>query len=115
MDRIEVYGSEYVPVEIKTGRVPRAGVWPDHRLQVAAYMMLINEKFNSEVKEGLVRYVKENQTRQISYNPFMEHEVLGVRNEVFDLMNGGLPEFCGKSYCTVCSYGDEFEDHLAKK
>ena len=115
VDRIEIYGNEYVPVEIKTGRVPRTGVWPDHRLQVAAYMMLINEKFNSEVKEGLVRYVKENQTRQIVYNPFMEHEVLGVRNEVFDLMENDLPGFCGKSYCTVCSYGDKFENHLTKK
>ena len=115
IDRIEMYGKEYVPVEIKTGRVPRTGVWPDHRIQVSAYGMLIKEKFGATVKEGMVRYVKEGQTRQVAFNPFMEYEVMKVRNSVFEMAEKEMPKFCGKSYCQLCSYGEDFERHLVRK
>ena len=115
IDRIEIHDNEYVPVEIKTGRVPSEGVWPDHRLQVASYMMLLKEKFNVEVREGLVKYVKTDQTRQITFNPFMEHEVTTMVDNVFQLMErNDIPAFCGKSYCSVCALGDSYEKHLMK-
>ncbi len=116
IDRIEVYGKDYVPVEIKTGKAPYTGVWPDHQLQVAAYMLLMNEKFSSNIREGIVRYVATNQSRQVVMNPFMEFEVTGVRDEVFSLLEKKeLPKFCGKSYCQVCSYGDDFGRHLMRR
>lgn len=116
VDRIEVYGSEYVPVEIKTGRAPSDGVWPDHRLQVAAYMLLLNEKFNAKIKEGLVRYVAAGQTRQVVMNPFMEYEVTEAVNDVFALLEQKkAPDFCGKGYCSVCSFGDDYEKHLIRQ
>jgi CRISPR-associated protein Cas4 len=115
VDRIEVYGSEYVPVEIKTGRVPSSGVWPDHRLQLASYMLLLKDKLKVDVKEAMVKYVKENQTRQVVMNPFMEFEVIEARDSVFSLIeNKKLPNTCGKGYCTVCGYGDDYSQHLIK-
>lgn len=116
VDRVEVYGSEYVPVEIKTGRAPSEGVWPDHRLQLSAYMLLLGEKYNSSIKEGIVRYVSSNQQRQVVMNPFMEYEVKGAVNDVFALMeNKDIPNVCGKGYCTVCQLGDGFEGVLVRK
>src|SRR3989338_3521542 len=32
VDRIEVYANGYVPVELKTGKMPKEGVWPGHRI-----------------------------------------------------------------------------------
>jgi CRISPR-associated protein Cas4 len=116
IDRIEIHGDEYVPVEIKTGRVPSEGVWPDHRLQVASYMMLLNDQLKVNVKEGLVKYVKTNQTRQIVMNPFMEYEVSEAVNNVFSLMEQkDVPNFCGKSYCSICALGEDYGKHLIKK
>ena len=116
VDRIEVHGNEYVPVEIKTGKAPFEGVWPDHRLQLSAYAMLLNEKFKVKIKEALVKYVKTDQTRQIVMNPFMEHEVTTAVNDVFNLIEQkDIPDFCGKSYCSICSFGDEYEKYLVKK
>jgi len=113
VDRIEVHGNEYIPVEIKTGRTPTEGVWPDHRLQLSAYAMLLNEKFKVNVKECLVKYVATDQTRQIVMNPFMEHEVTVAVNDVFELLEKTeIPDFCGKSYCSICSLGDDYEKHL---
>jgi len=115
VDRIEVHGNEYVPVEIKTGRTPREGVWPDHRLQVSAYMMLLNEKFKTNIREGLVKYVATDQTRQIMMNPFMEYEVTSAVNDVFKLIEQkDIPDFCGKSYCSICNLGENYEKHLVK-
>ena len=115
VDRIQVHNGEYVPVEIKTGKVPFNGVWPDHLLQLSAYMMLVNEKFKVRVTKGAVNYVKENSFREVHHNPFMDYEVLSVRDKVFDLIESDIPRVCGKSYCQICSYGDDFDRHLVKK
>ncbi len=116
VDRVEVYGSEYVPVEIKTGRAPNEGVWPDHRLQVAAYMLLLNEKFSVKIKEGLVNYVATGLSRQVVMNPFMEYEINGAVNNVFELVEQKkVPGFCGKGYCTVCSLGEDYEKRLVRQ
>ena len=115
VDRVEVYGNEYVPAEIKTGRVPSEGVWPDHRLQLSAYMLLLKDKFNVNIKEGVVKYVATNQTRQGSMNPFMEYEVTSAVQNVFALMERkDIPDFCGKKYCSICILGNDYERHLIK-
>ncbi|MBI2664633.1 CRISPR-associated protein Cas4 [Candidatus Woesearchaeota archaeon] len=100
IDRIEDRGSEYVPVEIKTGRAPNEGVWPDHRLQLSAYAMLLREELKFNIKECLVKYVAADQTRQVVMNPFMEYEVTETVNSVFQLLGQNeIPDVCGKSYC----------------
>ncbi len=116
VDRIEVHGSEYVPVEIKTGKAPNEGVWPDHRLQLSAYMLMLSEKFKANIKEGLVNYVAAGQSRQVVMNPFMEYEVTEAVNDVFSLLEQKkIPGFCGKGYCGVCSLGEDYERHLIRQ
>ena len=41
IDQIEVYEESMVPVELKTGKAPRDGVWPGHKIQIAAYALLL--------------------------------------------------------------------------
>ena len=115
VDRIHVHSGEYVPVEIKTGRVPFDGVWPDHMLQLSAYMMLVNEKFEVKVSRGMVNYVKENAFREVYHNPFMDHEVISTRDRVFEMMESDIPKVCGRPCCEVCSYGDDFDRHLVRR
>ena len=88
---------------------------PDHRLQLSAYILLLGEKYNSDIKEGIVRYVSSGQQRQVVMNPFMEYEVKGAVNDVFALMGSkDIPKVCGKGYCTVCQLGDGFESVLVR-
>ncbi len=47
----------YIPVEIKTGRAPREGVWESHLIQIAAYILLLEEYFACPVNEGKVQYL----------------------------------------------------------
>jgi len=104
IDRIEIYDEGYVPIELKTGKMPKEGVWPGHRIQIAAYAMLIEEKFKTSVKEGFIQYLDAKETRRISINPFMKQEIINLVKEVQDLLeNKDIPNYCeNRNKCTNC-------------
>ena len=104
IDRIEVYENSYVPIELKTGKMPKEGVWPGHRIQIAAYAMLIEENFNTNVKEGFIRYLDTNETRQIAINPFMKEEIIDLTKEIQNLLkNQEIPNYCeNRNKCINC-------------
>jgi len=104
VDRIEVYERGYVPIELKTGKMPKQGVWPGHKIQIVAYAMLLEETFKTKVKEGFVRYLDADETRQIVINPFMKEEIINLVREVQNLLKSqNLPNYCeNKNKCTKC-------------
>ena len=104
IDRIEIYENSYVPIELKTGKMPKEGVWPGHRIQIAAYAMLLEEKFKTSVKEGFVRYLDAKETRQIAINPFMKEEIINLVKEVQELLkNQDVPNYCeNRNKCANC-------------
>ena len=104
VDKIEIYENSYVPIELKTGKMPKEGVWPGHRIQIVAYAMLIEEKFKTKIKEGFIHYLDAKETRQITINPFMKEEIINLIKEVQELLkNQDLPNYCdNKNKCTNC-------------
>lgn len=104
IDRIEVYKDSYVPVELKTGKMPKEGVWPGHRIQIIAYAVLLEEKFKTKVKEGFVNYLDAKETRQIGINPFMREEIINLVKDVQELLkNQQPPNYCeNRNKCTNC-------------
>ena len=104
IDKVEIYENGYVPIELKTGKMPKEGVWPGHKVQIAAYSMLIEEKFKTEVKEGFVNYLDAKQTRHIAINPFMRQEILDLVKEVQEILKShDLPNYCkNKNKCVNC-------------
>ena len=121
IDQVHVYDNDYVPFELKTGRTPADGVWPSHRIQIAAYSLLLQEKFNKPVKEGFVYYLDTKEKRHIAINPFMREEVKQIVNEVISLLeNKKLPDFCNnENKCRKCGlretcYDEEKVNELLK-
>lgn len=104
IDCIEVYENSYIPVELKTGKMPRDGIWPGHRIQIAAYAMLIEENFKTNVKEGFIRYLDTNETRQIAINPFMKEEIISLVKEIQELLKANeIPNYCeNRNKCVKC-------------
>jgi len=104
VDKVEIYEDGYVPIELKTGKMPKQGMWPGHRIQIAAYAMLIEEKFKTNVKEAFVYYLDAKETRQISINPFMKEEIMNLVREVQELLKTQeLPNYCkNKNKCVNC-------------
>ena len=104
IDQVHVYEQDYVPFELKTGRAPDSGVWPSHRIQIAAYSMLLQEKFNKPIKEGFVFYLDTKEKRHIAMNQFMKDEVRQIVSEVIGLLESrNIPDFCNnENKCMKC-------------
>ena len=121
IDQVHVYDNEYIPFELKTGRTPSDGVWPSHRIQIAAYSLLLKEKFNKEIKNGFVVYLDTKEKRHIAFNPFMKEEVKQIVNDVMELLESNeLPDFCNnENKCRKCGlrqtcYNEEEVNNLLK-
>jgi len=106
IDQVYIYGSQYVPYELKTGKAPRDGVWPGHKIQLGAYAMMLEEKFKIPVKEGFVYYLDSKEKRHIAVNPFLKDEIANLVKEVMELIeNKALPKLCeNKAKCRACSF-----------
>ena len=104
IDQVHVYDNEFIPFELKSGRMPQDGVWPSHRIQIAAYSLLLQEKYNKPIKEGFVVYIDSKEKRHISINPFMKHEVKQLVDQVIALIESKeLPDFCNnENKCRSC-------------
>lgn len=105
IDRIEIVNGQYVPYELKTGSAPANGVWPGHKIQVACYMMMLEEAFKMPVREGYVKYLNLRQDRRVVMNPFLEIEIKEMVEKVQKLLESvELPESCGKKFCNCSNF-----------
>ena len=103
IDRLEVYKDRLVPVELKTGKAPKQGVWPSHRVQIAAYLMLLQAEKNNNNNKGVVYYLDQQEKREIILNEFMKDEVIGLRQKVSELLKSTtIPGPCHNDGCPFC-------------
>jgi CRISPR-associated protein Cas4 len=104
IDQLEVYKNGIVPVELKTGSMPRDGVWPGHKIQIVSYALLAEEHFKQEIKEGFIHYLDHKERRHIPMNPFLRDEIKELIQKVELLLKQkelpGIVENTNK--CTNC-------------
>ncbi len=74
-DYIVVNDDGYIPVEVKTGRTPRAP-YDGHVLQLAAYGLLVRRVLGKPAPYGYLRYPE--RTFRIVFTPELERRVLAV-------------------------------------
>lgn len=72
-DYVLAQGDVHIPVEVKTGRVPRGPLF-SHILQVAAYCLLMEEAYGRAPPHGILRY--EGTTHEIEYNEDLKRLLL---------------------------------------
>jgi len=85
-DYVLLVGDEHIPVELKTGRVPRGPLF-SHILQVAAYCVLLEEEFGKPPPHGIIRYGSvEN---EIEYDESLKHLILSKMDEMRGLLKTG--------------------------
>jgi CRISPR-associated exonuclease Cas4 len=94
----------YVPVELKTGKVPAEGIWDTHRMQLAVYMTVLEDS-GKNVVEGVMRY-KGAEDRILQYNPLLKEEVLKFVNEVQNILESTIPpsKVTNTNKCQKCSF-----------
>lgn len=117
VDQIQIHKEGFVPIELKTGKCPREGVWPGHKIQLIAYTLLLEEKFNTEIKEGFVHYLDNKEKRHIAINPFMRLEVKELIQKVNNLLNSDkIPGFeKNQNKCSNCGLKEDCYDEKKLK
>jgi CRISPR-associated protein Cas4 len=119
IDEVLVYPDKLMPIELKTGKMPDSGVWDSHRIQMGAYILLLNKEHASRITDGIVRYIDFREDRKVTMNPFLEHEILDLIVKVKSLLDSlEIPSFCRPdTKCRNCSLKDKCydEEFLRKK
>lgn len=78
-DHVVVEGDHHIPVEVKTGRVPRGPLF-SHILQVAAYCLLMEEEYGKAPPYGILRYG--DVSHEIEYNEDLKRLLLQKVDEM---------------------------------
>jgi CRISPR-associated exonuclease Cas4 len=75
------------PVEVKTGRRPKAPFF-SHVLQIGAYCLLSEETFGTIPKYGQIRYGFENEPHNVEWEPKLKTLVIEKIEEMNDILDG---------------------------
>ena len=105
IDQVQVFPTMLLPVELKTGKAPKEGAWEDHKIQLAAYALLLEDSFKVSINSGIIRYVDDNQARNIDINPFLKDQVRDLVKKVKDMLaSEKIPPFnTNENKCKNCS------------
>jgi CRISPR-associated exonuclease Cas4 len=79
---IKTARGECVPVEYKNMNSDKGKVCMDHRYQLVAYALLVEENFGTIVKRGFVNYIPEELILQFEITPTMKSHVKRVLGHI---------------------------------
>lgn len=90
-DYILQKGSEYIPVEVKTGKTPHSP-YPNHVAQLVAYCVLVEEEYNSRPKFGVINYPERE--FQIEYTEDQKEKLRRLIGEMIEMKQSGKEPTC---------------------
>lgn len=104
IDQLHVYREKVIPFELKTGKAPRDGPWPGHKIQIGAYLLLLEDKFGSPFDVGTVYYLDSDVKFDVVMNPFLKDEIITIKDSVKSLLlSKEIPKLCeSPNKCAVC-------------
>jgi CRISPR-associated exonuclease Cas4 len=79
-DYIVKLNGKYIPIEVKTGKIPR-GPHFSHIIQIAAYCLLIEQNYKTRPPYGIISYSKE-QKHKITYDDDLKKLLLEKMDEM---------------------------------
>jgi CRISPR-associated exonuclease Cas4 len=72
---IKTEKAEYIPIDYKNMQSDKGRVWMDHKYQLVAYALLIEENFETQVRRGFVSYLPEKLIVELKITPTMKTHV----------------------------------------
>jgi len=113
---IKTGAGEYVPVDYKNMPSNRCRAWADHKYQLTAYALLIDEAYQTCVRRGYISYIPEKLVVRLDITPTMKIYVKRVLGHIRSILTEEkLPPIrVSKQKCTggcghkqVCRYSLE--------
>lgn len=90
-DYIIKKGTEYIPVEVKTGKTPSTP-YPNHTVQLFAYCALIEEKYSVRPSYGVIKYPERE--FEIMYSEKEKTAIQKLIHEMQDMKTSGVEPQC---------------------
>ena len=106
VDKLITTENELIPGMIKTGKSPDYGVWPNDRMQLAAYAMLIEETFETTVQRGFVEYIRAAKFRESPIRRKDRARALQTLKHVRRIKSGAYPDKSANAPCANCVFLD---------
>jgi len=105
------------PSLIRTGKAPEDGIWKRDRLMLAGYGMLLGERHNLRINQGLVEYPRSGLVRHVEIHSVDKARVLRIRDRVRQIKDGRLPDRPENARCDGCTELErcEMKQTLASK
>jgi len=79
---IKTAKGEYIPVDYKNMASDGGRAWMDHKYQLVAYALLIEESFSTIVKRGFINYIPEDLILELQITPSMKTHVKRVLGHI---------------------------------
>lgn len=84
-------GGEIVPLEYKAMPSQGGRAWPDHKYQLTAYALLIEENYGSTVRRGLIFYEGDGAAIEIRITPMMKAYLRRTIRRIREALARGEP------------------------
>ncbi len=106
VDKIIFNGSMPVPVVVSASLPPTTGIYTSDRMRLAAYAMLLAEKYDTECTSGAVEYARGWCLRLAEVRYEDRRKVLYARNRVLAFEKGAMPDKVRGKWCGRCGHYD---------
>lgn len=109
IDRVEIEDDKYSAVELKTGRMPTNGMWPGDKMQLGAYILLLQQKYKAE--QGYIEYTEYGARKKLDMDSRLRDEITNLVGEVHDaITTKNLPKRCEERKCMNCNMRQSCEE-----
>ncbi|WP_052309898.1 CRISPR-associated protein Cas4 [Methanocella arvoryzae] len=103
VDRIVAIDGRLRPVVISASQPPENGIYGSDRIRLAAYSMLVSDRFGCEADSGFVEYMGGWCIREAEIRPGDRREALSVRRRIEESRTA-MPDARRGRWCHKCSY-----------
>jgi CRISPR-associated exonuclease Cas4 len=106
VDKIEIIDGKYYPISRKSKNPPLRGIWDSDAIEIAAYSLLIEREFDTEVLVGFVDYENIGDRRPVIVDSELKEGLFIVLDAIREIINQGeLPEVnINPKKCEKCSF-----------
>jgi CRISPR-associated exonuclease Cas4 len=101
--RLDRLAPGFTPSLIRTGQAPEDGVWKKDRIMLAGYGLLLGERHNLKINQGLVEYPRSGIVRHVQIHSVDKARVLRIRDRVRQIKEGRLPDLLENARCDKCA------------
>lgn len=104
-------GDQITPVEVKSGHAP-AQPYESHLLQLAAYCLLVEERYDQRPSHGIVKYA--DRAFEVDYTPALENALLTTLDHLRgDLTAPNVPRSHDEPHrCRACGHRQQCDQRL---